>query len=184
MFKLFKTILKTGEATLKYPFAPYEVTPNFRGKPQHDAEQCIACAACTIACPPNAISMETDAAAGTRTWSLFLGRCIFCGRCEEVCPTQAIRLTEEFEMAVANRADLYQKATFKLTSCVKCERPFAPRKEIDFVMALLTRSGTPEADIAAQRAHFETCPECKRKQNIPQGQNVTLGQHLSAEHSK
>lgn len=181
MFKLFKTILKTGEATLKYPFAPLELSPDFRGKPQHRAEQCIACAACTVACPANALSMATDVAAGTRTWTLFLGRCIFCGRCEEVCPTRAIALTQEFELAVATRSDLYQQATFTLTPCTVCKRPFAPRKEIDYALALVAQSGTPAPAVEALRPHFETCPECKRKQAIPQGHNVTVSQHLKPE---
>ena len=46
MIKLFKTILKAGTPTAKYPFAPYEVNRDFRGKPKYQADQCIACAAC------------------------------------------------------------------------------------------------------------------------------------------
>lgn len=77
MLKLFKTILKVGDTTVKYPFKPLEVSHGFRGKPQYDADQCIACGACTMACPANALTMETDLAKGTRQWQLFLGRCIF-----------------------------------------------------------------------------------------------------------
>lgn len=88
MFKLLKTILNVGDTTVKYPFKPYDVCQDFRGKPEYNAEQCIACAACTMACPANALTMNTDAASGERVWALFLGRCIFCGRCEEVCPTR------------------------------------------------------------------------------------------------
>jgi len=179
MFKLFKTIFNVGEATTKYPFAPFPVSPGFRGKPQLKAEQCISCAACTIACPANALSMKTDVAAGTRTWSLFLGRCIFCGRCEEVCPTKAIALTAEFELAVGSRQDLFQEATFKLAPCTVCGQAFAPRKEIDYVIALLVQSGMPTEVAEAQRAHFETCPECKRKQNIPNPANIALGTQLN-----
>ncbi|MGK2889436.1 MAG: hypothetical protein ACSLEN_10995 [Candidatus Malihini olakiniferum] len=60
----------------------------------------------------HALTIETDVANGTRTWQLFLGGCIFCGRCEEVCSTLAIILSQEFEMAVANKEDLFQRATF------------------------------------------------------------------------
>jgi formate hydrogenlyase subunit 6/NADH:ubiquinone oxidoreductase subunit I len=123
MFKLFKTILKAGgEVTVKYPFKPLEVSPGFRGRPHYDATQCIACAACTSVCPANALTMETDLASGERRWQLFLGRCIFCGRCEEVCPTRAIALSEEFEMAVSHKADLYTTATFTLQDCRICHQ--------------------------------------------------------------
>lgn len=30
MLKLLKTIMRAGEATVKYPFAPLEVSPGFR----------------------------------------------------------------------------------------------------------------------------------------------------------
>lgn len=177
MLKLLKTIFKAGQPTLRYPFAPAPVSPGFRGKPEHDPARCIACAACTVACPANALSMRNDVEAGTRTWSLFLGRCIFCGRCEEVCPTQAIVLSQDFELAVANKADLYQEASFRLTPCRVCAQPFAPGKEIDYAMALLVQSGVPADEIEAQRAHFETCPACKRRLALERAAT----QHLTTE---
>ncbi len=114
MIKLFKTILKAGTPTAKYPFAPYEVNRDFRGKPKYQADQCIACAACTKACPANALVMEVDMETGERRWEISMARCIFCGRCEEVCPTRAIALSPEFELAVTNKADLYEEARFAL----------------------------------------------------------------------
>ena len=60
VLKLFREIWKTGEATVPYPFVPAEVTAGFRGKPEHDPKLCIACAACAIACPPNALKLTTD----------------------------------------------------------------------------------------------------------------------------
>ncbi|RLM23889.1 hydrogenase 4 subunit H [Brenneria alni] len=180
MLKLFKTILKAGShCTVQYPFKPLEVSAGFRGKPQYDATQCIACAACTMVCPANALTMETDVTGGTRTWQLFLGRCIFCGRCEEVCPTRAIVLSQEFEMAVSSKADLYQRATFTLLDCHVCHRPFAPQKEVDYAMKLLMQSGLSEETVESQRPHFETCPECKRKQNMNHQGNVMLSQYIS-----
>ena len=72
MFKLLKTVFKAGDVTTKYPFKPYEVDEDFRGKPELNSDQCIVCAACTIACPANALTMRTDPVTGDRTWSLFL----------------------------------------------------------------------------------------------------------------
>lgn len=100
MLKLWKVNAKAGDATVKYPFAPFPTNKDMRGKPEHNAELCIACGACGVACPADAIRMDTDLAADTITWSIDYGRCIFCGRCEEACPMEAIKLTEEFELAV------------------------------------------------------------------------------------
>lgn len=168
MFKLIKEIFRSGEATVKYPFAPLAMEKDLRGKPEHTGEQCIACAACTIACPANAIGMETDVEAATRTWSIDYGRCVFCGRCEEVCPTDAIRLTEEFELAVANRADLVMKAVFKLARCAVCDTPFAVAKEVAYVQDIVAL-GAPTADEAEQRRRLAaTCPACKRAHDVTQ----------------
>ncbi|CAH2605565.1 hydrogenase 4 component H (plasmid) [Rhodovastum atsumiense] len=168
MFKLLKEVFRTGEATVKYPFAPLEVCKDFRGKPEHTAENCIACGACTIACPANALQMETDTAAGTRTWSISYGRCIFCGRCEEACPTNAIQLTPDFELAVANKDDLTRKAVFKLANCACCGKPFAPAKEVAYVTALIEATAPTEADAERRRQMVATCPACKRTNDVTQ----------------
>lgn len=128
MLKLLKTIMRAGTATVKYPFAPLEVSPGFRGKPDLMPSQCIACGACACACPANALTIQTDDQQNTRTWQLYLGRCIYCGRCEEVCPTRAIQLTNNFELTVTNKADLYTRATFHLQRCSRYRTPVCPAK--------------------------------------------------------
>ena len=163
VLKLIKEVLKVGQATLPYPFVPVELAPGFRGKPEYDPEQCIACASCTIACPPNALTMETDLEYGTRTWSIFYGRCIFCARCEEVCPTGAIRLGHDFELASFSREDLIVRAEFSLAACTECGAYFASAKELDHVLALLDQAGLPPEDTADRQALLRACPECRRK---------------------
>ncbi len=166
MLKLIKEILRVGEATLPYPSQPVEVMPGFRGKPHHNPEQCIACAACAIACPSNALTISTDLDQGVRTWSLFVGRCIYCGRCEEVCPTGAITLSPNFELAVMNKQDLYDRADFTLAACRICGAYFAPVKEIEYVRALLQQSDLPDEYATKTRALLDVCPECKRKNDV------------------
>ena len=166
VFKLVREVLKVGEATVPYPYVPAEVSPGFRGKPKHDPELCIACAACAVACPPNALSMATDLDQGTITWSIFYGRCIFCARCEEVCPTGAIRLTPEFELAVMNRADLLEQADYRLAACTQCGVFFAPAKELEYVIALTEQAGLSGEELAERKALLGICPTCKRKDDI------------------
>ncbi|MEH2921316.1 hydrogenase 4 subunit H [Samsonia erythrinae] len=178
MLKLFKTIQRAGDVTVKYPFKPMEVSPGFRGRPEYHAQQCIACGACTVACPANALTMETDVAAGSRSWQLFLGRCIFCGRCEEVCPTRAIHLSEDFEMAVTQKADLFNRATFTLLSCRLCHQPFTTDKSVEYAMALLTQSGMDPASVEEMRPQFETCPACKRRQSLDNHGSTNLNYHV------
>jgi len=166
VWKLLQEVLNVGEATVPYPFVPAEVSPGFRGKPQHDAELCLACAACAVACPPNALTMLTDADQGIITWSIFYGRCIFCGRCEEVCPTGAITLSPEFELAVMNKADLFEHADYQLTACSQCGVFFAPAKEVEYVLALLEQNGLSGDELQERRALLGICPACRRTNDV------------------
>jgi hydrogenase-4 component H len=168
VLKLIREVIRVGEATVLYPFVPVEVAPGFRGKPQYDPELCIACAACTIACPSNALTMQTDAGEGIRTWQIFYGRCIFCARCEEVCPTGAITLGQDFELAVMNREDLLIRADFRLAACCSCGAYFAPQKELEYVASLLKQAGQlADVDEADRRALLEMCPACRRTADVP-----------------
>ncbi|SQI97427.1 formate hydrogenlyase complex 3 iron-sulfur protein [Klebsiella oxytoca] len=58
MFTFIKKVIKTGTATHSYPLEPMPVDKNFRGKPEHNPQQCIGCAACVNACPSNALTVE------------------------------------------------------------------------------------------------------------------------------
>jgi len=167
VLKLLREVIKVGKATHPYPFAPVELAPGFRGKPEYDPQQCIACAACTVACPPNALSMETDLENGTRTWAIFYGRCIYCARCEEVCPTGAIALGPDFELASFSRDDLTVRAEFQLAACRQCGAYFAPVKELEYMFALLQQAGLVAAEATAQRERLMMCPECRRKIDLP-----------------
>jgi len=166
MFKLLQEIARKGDVTAEYPFAPFPVSRNFRGKPEYAPTNCIACAACTIACPANALTMTTDPVAGSRTWMLNIGRCVFCARCEEVCPTGAIALSNRFELAVRSKADLMMTAEFTLTNCRFCRTPFAPTKEVNYVIARLVRQRLPQEEAERRRELYETCPECRRHANV------------------
>lgn len=162
MFTFIKKVIKTGTQTSRYPLEPMPVDKNFRGKPEHNPQQCIGCAACVNACPSNALTVETDLKTGELAWQFNLGRCIFCGRCEEVCPTRAIALSPEFELAVTNKADLYEEARFALAPCTLCGTYFAPSKLVALVEDTLKQAGTPLA--TPERLHH--CPDCKRKQSM------------------
>ncbi len=166
VLKLFREVLKVGEATVPYPFVPVEVAPGFRGKPEHDPKLCVACAACAIACPPNALTLKTDLDQGIITWSIFYGRCIFCGRCEEVCPTGAIHLSPDFELAVMNKADLIEEADYELAACSCCGVFFAPAKELQYVLALLEQSGLTGDELEERRTLLGLCPTCRRKNDV------------------
>ena len=68
-------------------------------------------------------------------WSLY-----FCGRCEEVCPTKAIRLSQDFELSVTNKQDLFQETTFATVTCQECGKPFISYKELNYTIDLFKQT--------------------------------------------
>ncbi|QCE32755.1 4Fe-4S dicluster domain-containing protein [Acetobacteraceae bacterium] len=163
MLKLIKDTFTKKAVTTHYPEKPFEVVPNFRGKPDYKSNQCICCAACTNACPANALTIEIHESRDVMTWAFDTGRCIFCARCEEVCPTGAIRLSENFEMAVWKKEDLVEKADFKICRCVQCGAPYASQKEIEYAMDILGFEGEEREK---RRDQFETCTDCKQQNDL------------------
>ena len=95
--------------------------PRFHGRHQLNRwpdglEKCVGCELCAWACPADAIYVEgadnteedrySPGERYGRVYQINYLRCIFCGLCIEACPTRALTMTNEYELADDNRADL------------------------------------------------------------------------------
>jgi len=113
------------KVTVSYPEQTRAFSPVFRGlhilnKDEEDRERCTACGLCALACPAEAITMETaERQPGEEKlyreekyaakYEINMLRCIFCGYCEEACPKDAIYLTETVMPSNYNRKSFIYK---------------------------------------------------------------------------
>jgi len=135
--------LKSPTATLPYPDAPHPSEEGFRGRVTVDTDRCVGCAGCADVCPSRCITI-TDVSPALRVMRRHLDRCIHCGKCETACCYAAVRLTGDYELSTAERADLLVEQRLFMGICDRCGRCYVPRHPLDRLVATGWRRDEPE----------------------------------------
>ncbi|BBY54663.1 NADH-quinone oxidoreductase subunit NuoI [Mycobacterium koreense] len=113
---MFKKPINDGYPETKKPTAQRFHGRHRLNRHPDGLEKCIGCELCAWACPADAIYVEaadnTDEERYSpgerygRVYQINYLRCIGCGYCIEACPTRALTMTNDYEIAADNRADM------------------------------------------------------------------------------
>jgi len=123
--------------TTRFPAKPHIPFERFRGKPVPDDEKCIACGACAEVCPSRAIEVKDtlDKKPETRDIIWHYDLCVYCGQCESLCTTlDGVKLSNEFDLAVFDRSDLYMKTGKDLVLCEDCGNIITTRAHLVWLL--------------------------------------------------
>jgi len=117
MFKILQKTFSVGSATAGYPRVAPHLAEQFRGAPEFDFDIWSDARPAAEACPTGAIAVHDRD--GLRQVTVDYGRCIFCGECAEASVVSAVqispvRMTQQFELAAADRRDLLLTAEYTL----------------------------------------------------------------------
>ncbi len=114
MFKILQRTIATGIVTTKYPGEPAQISERFRGRPIFNFEKWTDARPAAQVCPTGAISVcdERD----SRRVTVDYGLCVFCGLCAEASSDHAVRITQDFELATADRRSLIFTAEYTLNT--------------------------------------------------------------------
>lgn len=85
-FKAIGNLVKKP-VTTKYPFEQTYIPDDYRGLIGFDADLCIWCRKCEMACPPGAI-VFSQAMDGQQTYHYNRAVCIYCSECVRACPKE------------------------------------------------------------------------------------------------
>ena len=130
------TAVVKGPYTVDFPKSPPIIAAEFRGKPEYQEEDCIGCGACSEVCPANAIEIteEFKDEKPYRILTIHLDNCVYCGICVEKCTTQkGIIQSQEFDLAIFDRADAVERIEKEMVKCEICGRPFATKDHLRWI---------------------------------------------------
>src|SRR6266699_2616027 len=112
MFKIIQKTIATGIVTTKYPGEPAQISERFRGRPSFNFEKWKDARPAAEVCPTGAIFVCDKG--DSRRVTVDYGLCIFCGLCANASADQAVQVTQEFELASADRRNLVLTAEYAL----------------------------------------------------------------------
>jgi NADH-quinone oxidoreductase subunit I len=99
---------RTFTEQYEFPELPIVVAPRYRGFHRYDLTSCIACDACSRACPAACIEVGKQRVEGRKgfqitSYTIDYGKCLFCSLCVEACPVDCIFMGSSHDLSCYNR---------------------------------------------------------------------------------
>ncbi len=134
LIEALKVLFVQGPYTSKFPKVMTEPPETFRGKPEFDPDICIGCGACSEVCPSRSIEVIDDVETRKRTIKLHYDICNFCGQCHAYCTTKnGIDYTQEYDLASANREEMFVSVEKELVLCEMCGSVVATQDHLKWI---------------------------------------------------
>jgi len=160
-----------GPYTTKFPAEPSPAPERYRGKGEFDENECVACGACAVVCPCDAIEVKDhlDETPPVREIIRRHDECIFCGQCEALCTTEkGVHLTREYELSVLDRADCTVSIKKELALCEMCGEVLGTKDHLRWTARKLgaKRFANPTLLLSAEGA-LELVGEESARRDLP-----------------
>lgn len=118
-----------------------------------DAQSCVACGACAVACPTDALVLDASVA----RLGVIDAACIGCGICASVCPDDAIVVESAIPIG-AGALDMRILLEDESVACRNCGDRYAPRRLLEHARSVLLVAGLDPDDPQFQ---LGICPACR-----------------------
>lgn len=95
------------KVTMRYPEERPVIHEGHRGMHKYIEEKCNLCMACVNACPVDCILIEAVGKGKDSlktTYNVDYSKCMFCNLCCEACRSSCLFLSEDYDMAAAEKA--------------------------------------------------------------------------------
>jgi len=99
---------RTFTEKYEFPELPAVVSHRWRGFHRYDLTTCIACEACSRACPADCIHIAKERIAGRKgfrvtSFTIDYTKCLFCALCVEPCPVDCIFMGSSHDLSCYSR---------------------------------------------------------------------------------
>lgn len=125
---------------------------------EFDSEKCVACAACKVQCPEEALKISETKK--KRTIALDYWKCVACGECVKSCPKEAVEVKKMFDLEAFLKREVLKCMETEVESCLRCGRTIAPVPQHLEVKRNVSELAVPQTylnDIS------DYCEECRRE---------------------